>query len=117
MGCAELWPEGEAFLMVPKKFFEESEYEVLSVHAKLLYSILLDRQKLSYKNDWFDERGETFIYFSVDSIAKTLRCSRDKARKTLIELEGEKLILRIKMGQGKCTRIYVNRFVKDFSPI
>lgn len=117
MGSAELWPEGELFYQLPKCFFGSYEFETLSVHAKVLYSILLDRQKLSYVNGWFDKSGEIFIYFSIEEIAKTLNVGRDKARKTLAELEGIDLITREKQGFGKCTKIYVHTFKKDCSPI
>ncbi len=117
MGSAELWPEGEAFYQLPKCFFENSQFRALSVHAKLLYSILLDRQKLSYVNGWFDKSGEIFIYFSIDEIANTLLCGRDKSRKILLELEKAFLITREKQGQGKATRIYVHTFKKGCSPI
>lgn len=37
----------------------------LNETAKILYTILLDRARLSQKNDgWTDEQGHVFIFFS-----------------------------------------------------
>lgn len=110
MGHIELWPEGEYYLQIPKHFFEDSEYFSLSVHAKMLYGILLDRMHLSCKNEWFDEHGEIFIYFSVKNITKMLSCCKETALKALRELEDVKLITRVKKGRGKNDMIYVHSF-------
>lgn len=110
MGHIYLWPEGEYYLQIPKHFFEYSEYRDMSIHAKMLYGILLDRMHLSVRNDWFDRCGETYIYYEVACIATVLGCCKEKAIKTLRELEDVKLITRVKRGQGKADRIYVHAF-------
>ena len=40
----------------------------MSVDSKFIYIILLDRAKLSFQNDWFDNEGR--IYFNF----KTMIC-------------------------------------------
>lgn len=117
MGHIELWPEGEYFLQIPKHFFEDSEYRGMSVHAKLLYGILLDRMHLSSKNDWFDEQGEIFIYYSVQKVADALGCCKEKATKVLRELESVKLITRRKKYIGRQDMIYVHTFKRLTTPI
>ena len=44
----------------------------LSIDAKLLYAIFLDRVSLSIKNGWVDENGRVFIYYSC--LLYTSRC-------------------------------------------
>lgn len=117
MGHIELWPEGEYYLQIPKHFFEDCEYFSLSVHAKMLYGILLDRMHLSCKNEWFDGHGEIFIYYSVQNVAKALNCCKEKAINTLRELENVKLITRVKKGQGKQDMIYVHAFKRITKPL
>ena len=112
-----LWPFGESYLQVPKHFFEDNACGKLSVHAKLLYALMLDRQKLSKSNGWLDPNGITFIYYSVTSVSRILACSREKAIKTMRELEELGLITRIKKGKGKQDIIYVNSFVRDDMPL
>lgn len=42
----------------------------LNETAKILYTILLDRARLSQKNDgWTDEQGHVFIFFPMGSRA------------------------------------------------
>ena len=44
--------------------------------AMILYTILLDRARLSLKSDkWTDESGHTFLYYPVKSLAGTLHKS------------------------------------------
>ena len=81
--------------------------------------MLLDRMSLSIKNEWYDDTGRVYIYYTVDEICSCLNCGRDKAMKLLAELDtgkGVGLIERIKQGQGKPTRIYVKRFTTQELP-
>ncbi|MBR0091657.1 MAG: replication initiator protein A, partial [Lachnospiraceae bacterium] len=41
----------------------------LSLTAKLVYTMLLDRTTLSQKNGWADEDGNVYIYYALDHIA------------------------------------------------
>ena len=88
-------------------------FKNISVEAKLLYGLLLDRMGLSEEHGWYDEDGRVFIYYTVEEIADDLCCGRDKAMKLLAELDkakGAGLIERVRQGQGKPTKIYVKRF-------
>ena len=74
---------------------------------------MLDRMSLSVKNEWYDEDGRVYIYFTVEEICDDMNCGRDKAMKLLGELDTRKgvgLIDRVKQGQGKPTKLYVKSF-------
>ena len=45
------------FYRIPKVLFTDERYKNISVDAKTLYGILLDRMNLSAKNGWLDEKG------------------------------------------------------------
>lgn len=48
----------------------------LNETAKILYTILLDRARLSQKNDgWTDEQGRVFIFFPIKNLAETMHKS------------------------------------------
>ena len=84
-----------------------------------LYGMLLDRMSLSIKNEWYDDTGRVYIYYTVDEVCSNLNCGRDKAMRLLAELDtgkGVGLIERKKQGQGKPTRIYVKRFTTQEMP-
>ena len=82
--------------------------EGLSETAKILYTILLDRARLSQKNDgWTDERGRVFILFPIKNLAETMHKSEMSMKTALAALEKENLIFRKRQGAGFPNRIYV----------
>lgn len=103
--------EQYAFYRTPKILFTDPEYETLTALAKILYGILLDRESLSDKSGWFDDRGRIFVYMTNRSICRLLRISDKTATKILVELEEIDLIQRVRQGQGKPNRIYVKNFL------
>ena len=68
--------------------------ENLSLTAKLLYTLLLDRATLSQKNSWVDERGFVYVIFPLSSLSKALQCSTMSVKRALRTLEDVKLIER-----------------------
>lgn len=107
------------YFRIPCQLITHPRFKHLSTDSKLLYGMLLDRMSLSIKNEWYDDTGRVYIYYTVDEIGSNLNCGRDKAMKLLAELDtgkGVGLIERIKQGQGKPTRIYVKRFTTQEMP-
>ena len=100
--------ESYSFYRTPKVFFTDDRFRCLSSDAKILYGILLDRVSLSARNKWIDEQGRIFVYMTISSIEKSIGRCHQKSCKLLDELERIGLIERVKQGQGKPTRIYVN---------
>ena len=101
------------YFRIPRLLITSPRFRSLSVEAKLLYGMMLDRMSLSVKNEWYDEDGRVYIYFTLEEICEDMNCGRDKAMKLLAELDTRKgvgLIERIKQGQGKPTKLYVKRF-------
>ena len=80
----------------------------LNETAKILYTILLDRARLSQKNDgWMDEQGHVFIFFPIKNLAETMHKSEMSIKTALNALEKENLIVRRRQGAGFPNRIYV----------
>ena len=76
--------------------------------AKILYTILLDRARLSQKNDgWTDEQGHVFIFFPIKSLAESMHKSEMSIKTALSALEKENLIVRKRQGAGFPNRIYI----------
>ena len=97
---------------IPRQLITHSRFKPLSADAKLLYGMLLNRMSLSAKNDWHDNSGRVYIYFTVKEVCEVIGCGRNKAMRLLAELDTSKgigLIERIKQGQGKPDRIFVKR--------
>ena len=103
-----------SFYAIPKVFFENSEFEEMSLDAKILYSILLDRMNLSRKNKWMDDEGRIYIIYTIEEITKVLRCGESKAIRLLNELEKKfGLVEKKKQGLGKPNLLYVKNFVRN----
>ena len=85
----------------------------LSNDAKLLFTLLNDRFRLSLKNDYKDEDGFVYCSYSNQEICKKLNCAHGKATGLLRELEQAGLIYRIRTGRGKPDRIYVGGVQED----
>lgn len=93
------------YLAFPKFLLERTS---LSETAKIVYMILLNRSKLSQKNDgWTDERGHIFIYYPIKDIAAAIHKSEMSVKTALSALEKDKLIDRQHQGVGKANRIFV----------
>ena len=108
-------PQAEqfAFYRIPKALFTDPAYRSISIDAKVLYGLLLDRMSLSARNDWLDEQGRVYIVFTVEEIMESLACGNKKAVGLLRELETEAgLIERRRQGLGKPNLIYVKNFIK-----
>ena len=80
----------------------------LSETTKLLYMLLLDRSRLSMRNDgWQDESGHVYIIYPIASLAEDLHKSEMTIKNGLKALEEADLIVRKHQGQGNPNRIFV----------
>ena len=110
--------EQYSFYRVPKTLLTDPRYKGVSIEAKVLYGLLLDRMGLSVKNGWMDADGRVYIYFTQEDAMTFMNCGKDKATRLFRELdkEGIGLIERRKQGQGRPTRIYVKNFILPSEP-
>ena len=101
------------FLRVPIALFEDPKFADLSLEAIVLYAFLLNRMDLSKSNGWIARDKRVFIIFTIKEIRKWLRCGKDKAMKTMRELDtdsGIGLVDRMSREAGKSDIIFVNDF-------
>lgn len=106
--------EQYSFYKIPKLLFTDDYFKKISVEAKVLYGLMLDRMSLSVKNQWMDEEGRAYIYYSLEDIMDALGCSNKKAISIIKELDmdaGIGLIEKKRQGQGKPTMIYLKQFM------
>ena len=70
----------------------------------------------SIKNQWFDDKNRAYIYFSIEDIMELLNCGRNKAIKSMRELDDETgigLIEKRRQGFEKVNIIYVKTFMPE----
>ena len=91
------------FVPLPK-FILRTE---LSINAKFLYGLLLNRSTLSQKNNWTDERGRVYVTYTIREMAEDLDRGVSTVKTSLRELENAGLLLRRRMGLTKANRLFV----------
>ena len=94
------------FIMLPRELLS-ARFTTLSLHARVLYSLLLDRNELSEKNGMNDDCGKIVVFFPVEEVCERLGCCRDTVTKLFRELEKFGLIKRKIQGLGRTALIYV----------
>ena len=93
-----------SYMMFPRFLLDMEINET----AKMLYIILLDRARLSQKNEgWSDTNGHVFLYFTIEALAEVLHKSQMTVKTALAVLEKQELIFRKRQGPGHPNRIYV----------
>ena len=109
-----------SYFRIPRLLVTSQRFNGISVEAKLLFGLLLDRMGLSQKNGWYEDDGRVYIYYSIEEIAEDFNCKRDKAMKLLAELDSDNgigLVVKKRQGQGKPSKLYIRRFARpDFLP-
>lgn len=99
--------ENEKFFKVYKFLFEDDSFKNLSVDAKVIYSLIVERNSLSIKNNLKCKDGNYYIILKNKEIQSILNCGSQKAVKVLNELELVNLIVKKKQGLNKPNLIYL----------
>lgn len=99
--------DSQPFMQMPKALYEGSISCELTRDAKVLYMMLHDRKRLSTKNNWIDEDGRVYIYFTQEEAMVKLQFGSSKINKLFKELDKYGLISRKKQGLAKADIIYV----------
>ena len=68
-----------SFIRIPRILLLDEAFSALSLSAKVLYSVLLDRMGLSMKNKWLDEENKVYIIYQITEIQSDLGFSKKKA--------------------------------------
>ncbi len=100
------------FIRIPKMLVVGEDFSSLSITAKILYGMLLDRMSMSTKNKWMDEDGKVYIVYPLTELQEDLNVSKKSLCDHMKELESVGLINKCVSGNGKPSRIYVKNFAK-----
>ena len=91
-----------SFIRIPKIMLIDNTFSDLSLQAKVLYGVLLDRMSLSRKNGWLDAENRVFIIYQIGEIQKDLGFSKKKSIDLLAELEKFGLLEKKRRGRKTC---------------
>lgn len=104
-----------SFVRIPRVMLTDKSFLDLSIPAKVLYGVLLDRMSLSRKNAWFDDQNRVFIIYQIGEIQEDLGFSKKKAMDLLSELEKYGLLEKKRRGHGLPNILYVKSFMSGLS--
>lgn len=97
----------EEFLRMPLSLLANPNYRQMSLEAKFVYSLLLNRMTLSQKNDWINEENEVYLIYTREEAANTLNISYKKAIAAFKELIEAGLLYEERQGRGYPNLLYV----------
>lgn len=112
------------YYRMPEELFYNRKYSELSLGAKSLYAVMLDRLDQSMKNNQRDDQGVHYFRFPTKpakgdlrscqekpeyewSMTEVLNCSARTIRRYKTELKELNLLSEIREGQGKTSRFYL----------
>lgn len=95
------------FLRFPMTLLANPKYKEMSLEAKFIYSLLLNRLTLSQKNGWINEENEVYLIYTREDAAAMLNISYKKTIAAFRELIGNGLLYEKRQGRGYPNLLYV----------
>lgn len=99
-----------SFIRVPKRLITGKEFSSLTIQAKMLYGLLLDRMGMSIKNKWLDQENRVYVIYPIKEIQQDMNITKKKAMEILSELEEKGLVEKQIRGSGMPSLIYIKQF-------
>ena len=97
----------EEFMRFPLTLLANPKYREMSLEAKFIYSLLLNRLTLSQKNNWINEDNEVYLIYTREDAANTLNITYRKAISAFKELIEVGLLFEQRQGRGFPNLLYV----------
>ena len=97
----------EEYIRFPVCLLAEPKYRELSLEAKMIYSLLLNRLTLSQRNGWINEKNEVYLIYTREDAAETLNLSYKKTIAAFKELIAAELLLEQRQGRGYPNLLYL----------
>jgi len=94
------------FYQVPKVLLVGDKYKSMNPNAMKLYIVLIDRIKLSMKNNWKDELGRYYVRLSIEKGSELLGFSDSTFKRAKKELKNYDLLEEKREGMNKTNLLY-----------
>lgn len=94
-------------MQMPRWLFSDPRYADMSLEAKVTYTFLLNRFQLSRRNGWINDRGEVFVIFPRQELARELRVGEKRVTAAFQKLAELNLIWEKRCGRGDANQIYL----------
>ena len=97
----------DEFLRFPLTLLANPNYKAMSLEAKFIYSLLLNRLTLSQKNGWINEDNEVYLIYTREDAAAMLNISYKKTIAAFRELIDKGLLYEKRQGRGYPNLLFV----------
>ncbi len=97
----------DEFLRFPLTLLANPKYKEMSLEAKFIYSLLLNRLTLSQKNGWINEDKEVYLIYTREEASDMLNISYKKTIAAFRELIDKGLLYEKRQGRGYPNLLYV----------
>lgn len=97
----------DEFLRFPLTLLANPNYKAMSLEAKFIYSLLLNRLTLSQKNGWINEDNEVYLIYTREDAAAMLNISYKKTIAAFRELIDKGLLHEKRQGRGYPNLLFV----------
>lgn len=97
----------DEFLRVPLTLLANPKYKEMSLEAKFIYALLLNRLTLSQKNGWINEDNEVYLIYTREEASDMLNISYKKTISAFRELTAKGLLYEKRQGRGYPNLLYV----------
>ncbi len=104
------------YMQMPRWLFCDPRYAELSLEAKVTYTFLLNRFQLSRRRGWVNERGEVFVIFPRQALARELRICEQRVTSAFRALAASRLIWEKRCGRGDANQIYLACVDPQYDP-
>ena len=68
----------ELFWKFPKFLSENKKYADLSNDDRVAYMLIKDRYRYSLSNNWIDDKGDVYVYFTIEELRELLHVGKNK---------------------------------------
>lgn len=105
------------FIRYPRALIDNPMFSHISIEARTLFAMILDRMNLSTINSdrFTDENGEIFIIYTVEEVCEKLGCGNTRALRIFRELETENMIIRKRNNCCMPYKIYITQRFSEFA--
>lgn len=97
----------QEFIRFPVTLLANPKYKAISLEAKMIYALLLNRLSLSQKNGWINEEKEVYLIYTREEAANMLGISYKKTIAAFKELLAVELLYEVRQGRGFPNLLYV----------
>ena len=98
---------GDQFLRVPFSLLANPKYKQMSLEAKFIYALLLNRLTLSQRNNWINKDNEVYLIYTRQEAAEALNITYKKSIAAFKELIQNGLLHEQRQGLGAPNLLYV----------